>query len=64
MLIEDPNLARGKWHMGKASEVFPSQDKLVRVVQVTTKDGTYTKLIHKLCLLECTEEQQEMMTNK
>ena len=39
VLIADPNLARGKWHMGKVSEVYPSQDKLVRVVQMKTKDG-------------------------
>ena len=44
--------------MGRVSEVFPRQDKLVRVVQVTTKDGTSTRPIHKLCLLECAEEQQ------
>ena len=64
MLIADPNLARGKWHTGKVSEVYPSQDKLVRVVQVKTKDGTYTRPIHRLCLLESAEDQQEVMTNK
>ena len=64
VLIADPNLARGKWHMGKVSEGYPSQDKLVRVVQVRTKDGTYTRPIHRLCLLECAEDQQEVTTNK
>ena len=42
VLIADPNLVRGKWHMGKVSEVYPSQDKLVRVVQMKTKDGYKT----------------------
>ena len=64
MLIADPNLARGKWHTGKVSEVHPSQDKLVRVVQVKTKDGAYTRPIHRLCLLESAEDQQEVTTNK
>ena len=61
MLIADPNLARGKWHMGKVSEVFPSQDKLVRVVQVKTKDGVYTRPIHRLCLLESVDNEQDII---
>ena len=61
VLIADPNLARGKWHMGKVSEVFPSQDKLVRVVQVKTKDGVYTRPIHRLCLLESVDNEQDII---
>lgn len=33
-MIKDENLPRGQWRLGKVSEVFPSDDGLVRKVRV------------------------------
>ena len=60
MLIADPNVDRGKWHMGTVSEVHPRRDKMVRVVQVKTKDGVYTSPIHRLCLLESVDSERDL----
>jgi len=61
VLIAEPNVARGKWHMGTVSEVHPSRDQMVRVVQVKTKDGVYTRPIHRLCLLESVDNEQDII---
>ena len=61
VLIAEPNVARGKWHMGTVSEVHPSRDQMVRVVQVKTKDGVYTRPIHRLCLLESVDNEQDLI---
>ena len=59
MLIGEPNVARGRWNLGKVTEVYPSKDGLVRVVQVKTEDGLYTRQIHRLCLLEKAPETND-----
>ena len=41
VLIGKPNVARGRWNLGKVTEVYPSKDELVRVVQVKTEDGLF-----------------------
>ena len=64
VLIADPNLARGKWHTGTVCEVHPSKDKMVRQVQVKTEDGVYKRPIHRLCLLETIEDQQNKVQVK
>ena len=65
VLIGEPNVARGRWNLGKVTEVYPSKDGLVRVVQVKTEDGLYTRPIHRLCLLEKAPETNDgMVTNQ
>ena len=40
-----------------------SKDRMVRIVQMETLGETCTRPIHRLCLLECPEDQKKLMTN-
>ena len=43
---------RGQYILGRIVEVHQNKrDELVRVVQVQTKDGTYTRPINKLSMI-------------
>ena len=52
VLLVDNNASRGMWRLGRIVDVHPGKDDRVRVVQVKTKDGVYTRPVTKLCLLE------------
>ena len=55
VLVCDPDEPRNKWPVAIVSKVYPSKDRLVRKVQISTiKDGTrrhYDRPVHKLILL-------------
>ena len=55
VLACDSELPRNQWPLAVVTEVFPSQDNLVRKVQImTTKDGEkkfFQRPVHKLVLL-------------
>ena len=41
-----------KWPLARVTEVYPGKDDVVRVVQVKTSTGTYTRPVSKIaCLL-------------
>ncbi len=48
----DPNQPRGQWKIGHIIQTFPGEDGLVRVIKIQTKTGVYSRVIHRLCLLE------------
>lgn len=50
-VVED-NLPRGRWNLGRIVKTFPGDDGLIRTVEVQTKQGTFKRLVAKLCLLE------------
>ena len=52
VLVQDDDLKRGKWPLGRIVKVKPGQDDVVRVVTVRTKTGTYTRPVTKLLRLE------------
>lgn len=52
VLIADKNLPRGQWLTGRVKLIHPGHDKLVRVADVQTINGLYTRTTHNLCLLE------------
>jgi hypothetical protein len=52
VLILNENSPRYQWPLGIVTDTNKGPDGLVRSVQVRTKTGTYTRPIHKLCLLE------------
>ena len=58
VLLIDPNISRGKWHMGKILEVFPSLDGRIRSVRVRTSNGIYDRPITKLTLLMSRSEYE------
>ncbi|UYV66889.1 hypothetical protein LAZ67_4003244 [Cordylochernes scorpioides] len=45
---QQPPLA---WKIGRISKVFPGDDARIRVVEVKTANGTYRRLIVKLCVV-------------
>lgn len=52
VMLLDPNQPHGQWRIGHVIKVYPGNDGLVRVVQIQTKDGVFSRAIHRLCLLE------------
>ena len=52
VLIQDENLPRRTWPLGKVINVYPGRDGLVRSAQVKSKWSVLTRPVHKLCLLE------------
>ncbi|XP_013888252.1 uncharacterized protein LOC106535729 [Austrofundulus limnaeus] len=52
VLILHESTPRSQWPLGLVTDVNIGTDGLVRSVQVKTLTGTYTRPIHKLCLLE------------
>ena len=52
VLIEEDSLKRNLWPLARISKVMPSTDGVVRVVEVRTKNGTYTRPSTKLFKLE------------
>jgi len=51
VLIVDQNTPCGLWPMGRVLNVYPGDGGVVRVADVKTRTGLYTRLVTKLCLL-------------
>ena len=51
VLMMDDALPRCNWPMARVTATYPGEDGLVRKVQVTTKDSSYDRPVHKLVLL-------------
>lgn len=58
VLIIDDNQPPAQWAMGKIIEVFPGEDKLIRVVNIKTQNGIFKRPIHKLCILPVKDENK------
>lgn len=62
VLIRDDRSPPNKWLLGRAVELHPGDDGLVRVVIIKTKNGNYKRSISKICRLpidnECGEGTQ------
>ena len=52
VLVSDTDTKRGKWPLGRITRVMPGDDGVVRVAEVKTKDGVYTRPVVKLYQLE------------
>ena len=52
VLLADEKRPRGQWPMRRVQEVYPSQDGLVRSVQVKTTTSVLKRPVSKLCNLE------------
>lgn len=52
VLLDDDSTRRGKWPLARITKVSPGADGIIRVADVRTKDGTYTRPIVKLLRLE------------
>ena len=56
VLLNDDNLRRGKWPLARITKVMPGKDNVVRVAEIRTRDGTYTRPVVKLYRLEDNNE--------
>ena len=52
VLVSDTETKRRKWPLGRITRVMPGEDGVVRVAEVKTKDGVYTRPVVKLYRLE------------
>ena len=50
--MKDDDIKRGKWPLGRIVNVTPSDDGIVRVAEVRTRNGTYIRPAVKLFKLE------------
>lgn len=51
VLINNSNITRNNWPMGRVIKLYPDKDNVVRKVDVKTKDGVLLRPIAKLCLI-------------
>lgn len=51
VLILDQNLPPSQWRLGRLSKLFPGEDGIVRVAEVTTSKGSLRRPLVKLCPL-------------
>ena len=58
VLLCDDDCRRGKWPLARITRVMPGEDGIVRVVEIRTRDGTYTRPVVKLRRLEDSEVPQ------
>ena len=59
VLIVDQNTPRGLWPMGRVLNIYPGDDGVVRVAEVKTGTGLYTRPVTKLCLLLQASPEEE-----
>ena len=52
VLLEDEDLKRGKWPLGRVEKVMPGPDAVVRVADIRTRTGVYTRPVSKVIRLE------------
>ena len=52
LLRDEEHTKRGKWPLGRITKVMPGRDNNIRVVEVKTKDGIYTRPVASLYRLE------------
>ena len=52
VMLLDQNMVRGRWSLGRISNVFPGRDNVVRHVEVDTSTGRYIRPLTKISPLE------------
>lgn len=58
VLLREENTPPLKWPLGRITRVHKGADGLVRVVDIRTQNGTYTRAISKICILPITSETE------
>lgn len=59
VVLSDPNAVRGKWIVGRITEVYPGKDDKVRNVKVKTATGEYSRPITKLSVIHAVKQADE-----
>jgi transposase InsO family protein len=59
VLLVDDQLPRNCWSLGRIAEVFVAADGHVRSVRVATRDSSFVRPVHKLCLVESSVDVED-----
>ena len=51
VVVENPNVVRGNWTIGKVIEVFPGKDSKVRNMRVKTSCGEYERPVNRIAVI-------------
>ena len=54
VIVQDDDIKRGKWPLARVIRVMPGRDGIVRVAEIKTRSGVYTRPTSKLLTLEDT----------
>ena len=54
VIVQDDDIKRGKWPLARVIRVMPGRNGIVRVAEIKTRSGVYTRPISKLLRLEDT----------
>ncbi|XP_022087611.1 uncharacterized protein LOC110977627 [Acanthaster planci] len=60
--LAEASLPRGKWNIGRITEVYPGQDQHVRNVKVKTVHGDYSRPITKIAVIYPVEGYEKQKT--
>lgn len=59
VVVYDENSIRGKWCVGRVTDVYPGDDGRVRNVQVKTATGTYRRPVSKVAVIHPKDDDKE-----
>ena len=51
VLLHEDNLPPSQWKLGRITQTHPGKDNIVRIVTITTQNGTYKRPVIKLSVL-------------
>ena len=60
VLVVEPNVSRGMWPTGRVLRTIPGHDGRVRSAELKTKSGTYVRPVARLCLIEESDNHQNI----
>lgn len=56
VLIKEDGLPPLQWYRGRVTKLFPGRDSIVRVVELKTAKGHFTRSLAKLIPLPCNQD--------
>lgn len=63
VLLKDENQPPLRWPLGRIVATHPGKDGKVRVVEVQTKEGLYTRAVSKICVLPILDNDNSSPAN-
>lgn len=64
VLLKDDNQPPLRWPLGRIVAIHPGKDGNVRVVEVRTKDGLYTRAVSKICVLPIQDNECSLTSSQ
>ena len=52
VMLQEDNVKRGSWPLGRIENIYPVSDGVVQIVDVRTKSGVYSRPVVKIYPLE------------